>query len=93
MVDFEEMKKQIVKVLKRNGVVRAGVFGSYARGEAKEGSDVDILVEPPKGIGFGFVGIQFELEDELKKKVDLLTYKGLSPHLREYILKDEVRII
>ena len=93
MEDFEEMKKKIVKILKKNKVVRAGIFGSYARGEQTEDSDIDILVEPPRGIGFGFVGIQFELEDELKRKVDLLTYRAVHPLLKEQILNDEIKII
>ena len=93
MENFEEMKKKIIKILKKNKVVRAGIFGSYARGEQKKNSDIDILVKPPRGIGFGFVGIQFELEDELKKKVDLLSYKAVHPLLKERILKEEVRII
>jgi len=93
MENFEEMKKKIVKILKKNKVTKAGIFGSYARGEQKKNSDIDILVKLPKGIGFGFMGIQFELEDKLGKKVDLLTYKGISPYLKEYILNDEVRII
>ena len=72
---------------------KAGLFGSYVRGEQKKSSDIDIIIEPPKGIGFGFVGIQQELEKVLGKKVDLLTYKGLSPYLRKYILKEEVKIL
>ncbi len=93
MEDFEEMKKKIVKILKKNKVVRAGIFGSYARGEQRKNSDIDILVELPRGVGFGFVGIQFELEDELKRKVDLLTYKAVHPLLKKQILNDEVKII
>ena len=44
-------------------------------------------------MGLGFVRIQFELEDKLGKKVDLVTYKYLSPYIKENILKSEVRII
>ena len=85
--------RQIKPILKRNNIVKAGIFGSYARGEEKKNSDIDILVEPPKGIGFGFVGIQFELEDELKRKVDLLSYRAIHPLLKKRILNEEVRII
>jgi len=84
---------KIKRILKKNKVKKAGIFGSYAKGEQKKNSDIDILIEPPKGIGFGFVGIQFELEDKLKKKIDLISYNGISPYLREDILKSEVRII
>jgi len=93
MENFEEMKNKIVKILKKNKITRAGIFGSYARGEQKENSDIDILVEPPKGIGFGFVGVQFEIEDELGKKVDFVSYKTIHPRLKKQILKEEIKII
>ena len=85
--------KRALPILRKNGIKKAGIFGSYVRGEQKKSSDIDIIIEPPKGIGFGFVGIQLELEKALGKKVDLLTYKGLSPYLKKYILKEEVRIL
>ena len=88
-----KIKPKIIKVLKKYNIKKAGIFGSYALGKQKKNSDIDILVEPPKGIGFGFVGIQFELEDKLKKKVDLLSYNGISPYLKDKILSQEVRII
>jgi len=84
---------KIKQILKKNKIKKAGIFGSYATGEQKKDSDIDILVEPPKGIGFGFVSIQFELEDKLKKKVDLVSYEGLSPFLRKKILNQEIKII
>ncbi len=84
---------KIRQILKKNKIKRAGIFGSYSLGEQKKGSDIDILVEPPKGVGFGFVKIQFELEDKLKRKVDLVSYNGLSPYLKNKILSQEVKII
>ena len=83
----------IVKILKRYGIKKAGIFGSYIGGEQTKKSDIDILVEPPEGIGFKFVRIQFELENKLKKKIDLVSYNGLSPYLKNKILNQEVRII
>jgi len=91
--NVNKIKSKIIKILKKNKVVKAGIFGSYALGEEKKNSDVDILIEPPKGIGFGFAGIAFELEEKLDKKVDLVSYNGLSPYLRDKILNQEVRII
>lgn len=90
---LESIKKKIIPILKKNKIKRAGIFGSYARGEHGKNSDIDILVEPPKKIGFGFIGIQFELEKKIGKKVDLITYKYLSPYLRDKILKEEIKII
>lgn len=90
---LQSIRKLVLPILRKNDVKKAGLFGSYVRGEQKKSSDIDIIIEPPKGIGFGFVGIQQELEKVLGKKVDLLTYKGLSPYLRKYILKEEVKIL
>jgi uncharacterized protein len=90
---LDKIIPKIREILKRNKVKKAGIFGSYAVGEEKKDSDIDILIEPPKGVGFGFVRIQFELEDKLKKKIDLVSYNGLSPYLKRKILKQELRII
>jgi hypothetical protein len=90
---LKELIPKIIEVLKKNNVKKAGIFGSYSRGEEKKDSDIDILIDSPRGIGFGFAGIQLELEDKLKKKVDLITYKYISPYLKDRILKEEIRIL
>ncbi|MBU0907097.1 MAG: nucleotidyltransferase family protein [Nanoarchaeota archaeon] len=91
--DIEKVKPIIVSTLKKHGVKKAGIFGSYARGEQNKKSDIDILIEPPKNIGLGFVSINLELEDKLKRKVDLLTYRSINALLKKRILKEEVRIL
>ena len=94
--ELRKLQQKIVPILKSNNVVRAGIFGSYARGEAKKRSDIDILIKVKKGGKFSLfdlVGLQMELEEKLGKKVDLLTYNGISPHLKKYILEDEIKII
>ncbi len=90
---LNKIKPKIIEILKKNKVKKAGIFGSYARGDYKKNSDIDIVVESPKGLGFGFVGIQFDLEDGLKRKVDLVTYNSLHPLLKERILEEEIKII
>ena len=90
---LERIRPQIVTILKRNGIRRAGIFGSYARGDQKKNSDVDILIQPRKNTGFAFAGIEIELEKRLKRKVDLVSYNGISPYLKDRILRQEVRII
>jgi len=88
-----EIKAKILPILKKNDVVRASIFGSFARGEEKRGSDVDMLVEfkEPKGM-FHRIGLKYALEKILDKKVDLLTYNAINPLLKEYIYKDEIKI-
>lgn len=94
--ELRKLQQKIVPILKSNNVVRAGIFGSYARGEAKKRSDIDILIKVRKGKKFSLldlVGLQMELEEKLGKKVDLLTYNGISPYLKKYIMEDEIKII
>ena len=91
--DLNKIKKEIVRILKKHGIKKAGIFGSYVRGEQDEKSDIDIIIEPNKGMGLEFVEVALELEKALGKKVDLLTYNSISPYLKEYILGEEVRII
>lgn len=93
-MQLNEIKQKIRKILKKHGVVRAGIFGSCARGEQKKGSDIDVLIEPPKNIGlFEFVGIKLDLEDELKRKIDLIDYRTIKPLIKKKILSEEVKII
>jgi uncharacterized protein len=90
---LKKIRYKIIRILKQHNIKKAGIFGSYAEGKQTKKSDIDILIQPPKGMGLEFFGVQIELESKLKKKVDLVTYNGLSPFLRERILKQEVRII
>ena len=91
---LNDIKRKIIPILKKNDVVKAGIFGSYARGEQTKSSDIDILIEfrGRKSL-FDLVGIELELKKILRKNVDLLTYKGIYPLLRERILLEEVSII
>ena len=89
---LKKLNPKIIKILKKNKVVRAGIFGSYARGEEKQNSDIDILIEF-NGSLLDLVGIEMELKKILKVKVDLLTYGGISPYLKDRILNEEIRII
>lgn len=68
-------------------VVRIGYFGSYSRNEQTEKSDIDILVEFGKPIGWDFFDLQELLENELKLKVDLVSNKALKEQLKETILQ------
>jgi len=91
---LSEIKSKIIKIIIKKGIKKAGIFGSYARGEQKASSDIDILIEPTKEMGFfDIVRIEDELKNNLKKKIDLLTYASIHKLLKERILNEEVRII
>lgn len=81
MKSLEEIRKILSEhkeeIRERYGVVITGIFGSYSRGEQKESSDVDILVELEKPIGFKFFELWDELESLLGLKIDLLTVNAV----------------
>jgi len=92
-INYISKNKEIIKkILKKNGIVRAGIYGSYARGDYRKNSDIDILIEF-KGSLLNLVRIERELGEKLGRKVDLLTYKGINPLLKKKILEEEIRII
>ena len=72
-------------------VKQAYLFGSFARGVADERSDVDILVEldHSRPIGLHFIQMSLDLEALLSRSVDLVTTKGLSPHVKTYVDRDK----
>jgi hypothetical protein len=90
----KEISGKLVPILRRYGVSKAALFGSMVRGNAREGSDVDILVEIDADISLlDFVGLKLELEDALGRKVDLVEYSVIKPLIREEILREQVVII
>ena len=73
--------------------MEVGIFGSFVRGEEKDTSDLDILVELERPVGLiKFVGLQNYLSDELGEKVDLVTISALKPRIKENILSEVVYI-
>lgn len=92
--NLDQIKRKAIPVLKEAGVTRSAIFGSYVRGEAKGDSDIDILVELPKGRSLlDLVRLEKKLEEVLGKKVDLLTYNSVHPLLEDYIGQDQLQIL
>jgi len=86
---IREVKAKTVPIFKRYGVVKAGVFGSFARGEAREDSDIDIMVDFTETKSLMKIGgIQYDLEESLGRPVDLVSRRNIKPALRNNILKD-----
>jgi len=93
-----ELSPQHIKTIRQffSGlqVKRAYLFGSYSRNEADEKSDIDIMVEldHAKPIGMRFFTYGDELQNLLKKKVDIVSYEGISEYVKPYIDKEKVLI-
>ena len=90
-------KRDILKVLNEHceqikalGVKRLGLFGSFVREEARDTSDIDLLVEfePGQKTFDHFMTLSFLLEDLLHRRVELVTPEALSPYIGPYILKE-----
>jgi len=92
-MNLDLIKRDAVPILKKHGVTKAGLFGSVVRGEAKKGSDIDILIEfkGEKSL-FDLVGLELDLGKKLGKKVDIVEYCSIHPLLKKIILGEEVRL-
>jgi hypothetical protein len=84
-------RDEIRAVAARHGARNIRIFGSVARGEADEASDVDLLVdlEPGRTL-FDLGGLQVDLTDLLGRKVDVITERGLKPRVRQRVLREAV---
>jgi len=87
--------QKIKKILRQHDVNRADLFGSYARGDANKRSDIDILIEfnnkNTKSL-LDIVALKLDLEDNLKKKCDIVTKRGLHYRIRPYVKKDLIKL-
>ena len=81
-------KEKIIEICKRNDISYCALFGSFARGEATEKSDIDLLVRFSKPKGWNWISAALEIEDALGKKVDLVTENALSPYIKDNVFKD-----
>lgn len=91
MYTIEKLKSILGPIAKRHGVKKLSVFGSVARGEATDKSDVDLLADVPDGWGlFALSGLYADIEDALTCQVDLVTTGIDDAQFLENIRKDEV---
>ena len=88
---LERYRQQILEVARRYGARNVRVFGSFARGEDSESSDLDLLVTLGEGRSLlDLVGLKQDLEDLVQRTVHVVTDRALSPYLRVRILSEAV---
>jgi len=88
---LEDQRAEILRLCALYGARNPRIFGSVARGEAGEQSDVDFLVEMEPGRSlFDLGGLQYELETLLGRPVDIVTERGLSSRIRDRVLHEAV---
>ena len=87
---IEEIKRISIPVAQKYGVKKMALFGSYARGEQKETSDIDFVIDKGRIQGLEFFGFINSLEDVLDVHVDVMTYQSLQDSLINEAIADEV---
>lgn len=92
MVDLVKSRRdEILSVARRHGVTRVRIFGSMARGDARAGSDLDLLVDVgPRTSPWFPGGLAAELESMLGVPVQIVTERGLDQLVREHVLREAV---
>ena len=86
------LKSRKPDLQKRYPISELGLFGSYARGDFNEKSDIDILVDFNDSIGIRFISLAHELEDIFNTKVDLVSRKGIKPKYLPYVEKTLINV-
>jgi len=84
----EVLRKCLPEIREKYGVTSIGIFGSYARGEADPSSDIDVIVEFDRPIGWELVDLADFLESRLHHTVDLVIRRSLHPLIRDTILAE-----
>ena len=87
---IDDIKRISIPIAQKYGVKKLALFGSYARGEQKDTSDIDFLIEKGKIQGWDFFGFINNLEDDLGVHVDVMTYDSLKDSLIADAVRDEV---
>jgi hypothetical protein len=89
MVAFPFDTQKLIEICRRNDVSKIGIFGSMARGDANDKSDIDLIVEFSRRKSLlAMVALERQISTTLGRKVDLLTEAAISPYLRDRILGD-----
>ncbi|MFQ5756432.1 MAG: nucleotidyltransferase family protein [Acidiferrobacterales bacterium] len=90
---LKEKREDILRLAQKHGARNIRVFGSVARGEADEKSDIDFLVDMQPGRSLlDMGGLLMDLRDLLGRDVDVVSVRGLKPRIREQVIKEAVSL-
>ncbi len=88
---LKSRREEILSIAARHGARNVRIFGSVARGEDDDKSDIDLLVEFESGRSLlDHAGLWLELQDLLGCKVDVVSERGIKPRIRERVLRESV---
>ena len=91
MLTLDEIKRRLSPFINEYGISKAGIFGSYARNQASEGSDLDLIIDFQKEFGLiKLLNLKLLLEEKLGKKVDIIEYSCLNPDIADSVLKEVI---
>jgi uncharacterized protein len=92
--EMNEIAARVIPVLRQSGIRRSALFGSVVRGETTPNSDIDILVELPRGQSLlDLVALGRKLRRAVGREIDVVEYGGLNPLLRDRILLEQVSLL
>ena len=93
-LEVENIKQKIVPILKQHNVSKASIFGSFVRGEQRDDSVLDLLVEfsGDKSL-LDLIALKLTIEDTLGRSADVLTFESIHPEIREIVLQEQVVVL
>lgn len=90
---IEDIRNRLVPIFSKYGLLKAAIFGSYAKKQAKEDSDVDLLVTIDESFDIEkYLKFETAVKRALKKRIDILEFRCISQVIRDEILKEAVTL-
>lgn len=91
---LNNIKNRLIPILRQNNVIKASIFGSYARGEETKKSDIDMMIKYKGKMSLlDLIGLEQELEEKTGIKFDITTYKSINHLIRDQVYKEHILIM
>ena len=88
------LSSELIPVLKEYKIIRASLFGSFARGDQQENSDVNLLIDTNGKLNlFDILRLERKLAERVSRKVDLVEFDAIKSSIREQVLKETIQIL